>query len=115
MAFFNSVSPPLDPSFVVLDAACGRGEYHENEGAIRWNLRIWQRKVARVVGIDLDPNAAAYPYLDEFRLIEGDSWSIASDSADLIVCGNTPEHMEKPEGFFSEVWRVLKNGAYLCT
>jgi SAM-dependent methyltransferase len=32
----------------------------------------------------------------------------------LILCDNTLEHIEKPERFFSEVCRVLKNGAYLC-
>lgn len=114
IAFFNRVNSLLDASFVVLDVGCGRGEYGEDSVAIRKNLRILKGKVAKIIGIDVDQSAQDNPFLDEFCLIEGDSWPIEEDSIDLIVCDNTLEHIDNPDRFFSEIRRVMRNGAYLC-
>jgi ubiquinone/menaquinone biosynthesis C-methylase UbiE len=70
--------------------------------------------VTKVVGIDVDANAENNLCLDEFHLIKDDVWSVDSNSIDLIVCDNVLEHIEKPDCFFSEVKRVLKNGGFLC-
>ena len=114
LAFFNRVNSLLDLPFVVLDVGCGRGEYDGDSIPIRRNLRILKGKVAKVIGIDVDKSAQNNPFLDEFYLIEGESWPIAKDSIDLIVCDSALEHIDNPDQFFLEVRRVLRNGGYLC-
>src|SRR5262249_40689121 len=54
VAFFSRVNSLLEPSFVVLDVGCGRGEYRDDPVPLRRNLRILKGKVERVVGIDVD-------------------------------------------------------------
>lgn len=114
LAFFNRVNSLLDLSFTVLDVGCGRGGYDEDSIPIRRNLRILKGKVAKVIGIDVDQSAQNNPFLDEFYLIESESWPIATDSIDLIVCDSALEHIDNPDQFFLEVRRVLRNGGYLC-
>lgn len=114
VAFFNRVNSLLDPSFVVLDVGCGRGEYNEDPVPLRKNLRILKGKVAKVIGIDVDQGAQENPFLDEFHLIQGNSWPVESNSIDLIVCDNVLEHIPNPDRFFLEIHRVLRTGGYLC-
>jgi len=114
VAFFNRVNSLLDPSFVVLDVGCGRGACNEDPVSIRKNLRILKGKVTKVIGIDIDQSAQENPFLDEFHLIQGNSWPVESNSIDLIVCDNVLEHITNPDYFFLEIHRVLRNGGYLC-
>jgi SAM-dependent methyltransferase len=114
VAFFNRVNSLLDPSFVVLDVGCGRGAYSEDPIAFRKNLRILKGKVSRVIGIDVDSGAKDNPFVDEFRLIEGDNWPIDNNSIDLIICDNVLEHIPNPDKLFQQISRVLRNGGYLC-
>jgi len=114
IAFFNRVNALLDPSFVVLDVGCGRGAYNEDQVPLRKNLRILKGKVAKVIGIDVDQSAQENPFLDEFHLIQGNSWPVESNSIDLIVCYNVLEHIANPDQLFLEIRRVLRNGGYLC-
>ncbi len=114
VAFFTRVNSLLDSSFVALDVGCGRGTYNEDPVSLRRNLRILKGKVARVIGIDVDPSAQANSFLDEFHLIQADCWPVESNSIDLIVCDNVLEHILDPNQLFSEIRRVLKDGGYLC-
>jgi SAM-dependent methyltransferase len=114
MVFFNRVNSLVDSSSIVLDVGCGRGEYSDDPVPIRKNLRNLRGKVAKVIGIDVDRSDQPNPFLDEFHLIQGDTWPIESNSIDLIVCDNVLEHLENPDPFFSEIHRVLKNGGFLC-
>ncbi|HMQ70824.1 MAG: class I SAM-dependent methyltransferase [Candidatus Competibacter sp.] len=114
MAFFNRVNSLLKPSFVILDVGCGRGSYAEDSVQIRRNLRIIQGKVSKVIGIDVDQNAQHNPFLDEFHLIQGNSWPLDDNSIDLIICDNVLEHVCNPDTFFAEIYRVLKHNGLLC-
>jgi SAM-dependent methyltransferase len=114
VAFFSRVNTLLDPSFVVLDVGCGRGEYDEDPVSVRKDLRILKGKVAKVIGIDVDEGAKDNPFLDEFHLISDGPWPVESNSVDLIVCDNVMEHVENPDQLVAEFCRVLKNDGYLC-
>lgn len=114
VAFFNRVNSLIDYSSVVLDVGCGRGAYSEDPVPLRKNLRILQGKTAKVIGIDVDQGAQDNPFLDEFHLIQGNSWPVDSNSIDLIVCDHVLEHIENPDQFFMEIHRVLRNGGFLC-
>ena len=114
IAFFGRVNSLLKENFVVLDVGCGRGEYSEDPIDYRRNLRILKGKVAKVIGLDFDRNAASNPYLDEFHLLQDDNWPIENNSIDLIVCDHVMEHVEDPSRIFSEFARVLSDGGYVC-
>jgi SAM-dependent methyltransferase len=114
VAFFTRVNALLRPGHTVLDVGCGRGAYDEDPVPLRRGLRILRGKVARVIGIDVDPAAAANPHIDELRLIEGPRWPLENDAVDLIVCDNVLEHVADPAGFFSELRRVLRDGGAVC-
>lgn len=114
IAFYNRVNSLLDCSFAVLDVGCGRGAHDEDPVPLRKDLRNLRGKVAKVIGIDVDRHAIANRSLDEFRLIQGDSWPVETNSVDLILCDDVLEHVSNPDQFFLEVRRVLKDDGYLC-
>ena len=114
IAFYLRVSALLEPSSVVLDFGCGRGCYVDDPFPIHRQLRSFQGRAQRVIGMDVDEGAAANPFLDEFHLLTGEAWPLDDDSVDLCVCDNVLEHVERPAPFFSEARRVLRKGGYLC-
>jgi SAM-dependent methyltransferase len=114
LVFYARVNALLNPDIVVVDYGCGRGAYGEDPIPIRRKLRILRGKVRKVIGLDIDPAASANAYIDEFHLLEGDSWPLEDDSADLCLCDNVLEHLPRPEVFFSEAKRVLKEDGVLC-
>lgn len=114
IAFFIRVNSLIKSSSVVLDVGCGRGSYVEDPILLRRELRILKGKCENVIGIDVDVRAKEHPFLDDFRLIEGKSWPINSDSIDVLVCDFVLEHIEDPEMFFGECKRVIKPGGYIC-
>ena len=111
--FYVRVNACLEPHFVVLDVGCGR-RYGDDPVSFRRNLRVLQGKCRRVIGIDVDPAACENPFLDEFRLIDGDGWPLEDESIDLCVCDYVLEHVSDPDAFFSECGRVMKSGGVLC-
>jgi len=114
MAFYSRVNALVDASSVVLDIGCGRGEYQEDEVAIRRDLRILRGKGRKVIGIDVDSVAAGNPYIDEFFPIEGERWPVPDSSIDLCVGDFVIEHVANPDVFFSEISRVLSPGGHVC-
>jgi SAM-dependent methyltransferase len=116
VVFHSRVNSLLRPTDIVADIGCGRGSHHEDTVAFRRDLRVLKGKCRRVIGIDVDPQAAANPYVDEFRQIPLDSmeFRIDSGSVDLGVTDYVVEHVENPAKFFSECHRVLKPGGFLC-
>lgn len=113
--FYLRVNALLTGSSIVLDVGCGRGQYAGDPLGIRRELQVLQNRAASVIGIDIDPRAKKNPFLDVFQLISaGEPWPVDSASIDLCVCDWTLEHIEDPEHFFSESWRVLAPGGVLC-
>ena len=112
--FYTRVNALIQPDFVVLDYGCGRGAYAEDPVAYRKNLRIFQHKCQRVIGVDVDEDARQNPFIDEFHLLENGRLPLPDNSVDLCVCDWVLEHIEFPVQFFGEMQRVLKLGGYLC-
>ena len=110
IAFFTRVNALVDPSFTVLDVGCGRGAGTGDGVAVRRDLRVLKGKVARVIGIDVDPVARENAGIDEFHLIDGDTWPVDDGRVDLVICDNVLEHIEDPGKLFSEARRVLRKG-----
>lgn len=113
IAFYSRVNALLTSSSIVLDVGCGRGIYHQDLVISRRNLRILKGKVKKVIGIDVDPSAKDNPCIDEFLLLDSDSWPVEDVSVDFVVCDNVLEHIKDPDPFFKEANRVLRRGGYL--
>jgi SAM-dependent methyltransferase len=114
IAFYSRVNALLNPSSTVVDYGCGRGAYGEDPVAFRRSLRILSGKARRIIGLDVDPNAADNPFVDEFHRLETGCWPLPETSADLVVCDNVLEHLADPARFFAEAARVLVPGGTLC-
>ena len=114
LAFYNQVNALLHPDDTVLDVGCGRGAYGDDPIPYRRQRRILKGKVARVIGIDVDPAGNSNPYIDEFRPITGARWPIDNGSIDLCLADNVLEHVEDPPTFFAECQRVVKTGGWAC-
>ncbi len=114
IAFYIRVQSLVEPSSIVLDVGCGRGACVDDPVRVRRELRVFKGKCTRVIGIDVDPRAGDNPFIDEFRLIEGDHWRVEDGSVDVCICDSVLEHIGDPEGFFAECGRVIRSGGYLC-
>jgi len=114
IVFFTRVNSLLSPDSTVLDVGCGRGAHKEDQVRTRRDLQVLKGKARKVIGIDVAESARANPFIDEFRKIEGIDWPVPDCSIDLILCDNVLEHIEDPDDFFSEAYRVLRHDGYLC-
>ena len=116
VAFYSRVQALMKPEGVVLDVGCGRGAgLQEDPVPWRRDLRILRGRCARVIGIDVDPDAASNSGLDEFHLLQsGGGWPIPDASIDLIISDFVLEHVDRPMEYFKEVFRVLKPGGFYC-
>lgn len=116
VAFYGRIHALIDPTSVVLDVGCGRGAgLLDDPIAHRRKLRTLRGRCAKVIGIDVDAQAAANPGVDEFHLLEDRMpWPIRDASVDLVVSDFVLEHVEEPERYFSELVRVLKPGGIYC-
>jgi len=115
VAFYTRVNALIQPSFVVVDVGCGRGEHAEDHVDYRRGLRCLKGKAARVIGMDPEATGSSNPTIDEFRLLQpGEPWPIEGNSVNLVLCDSVLEHLSEPREFFSEACRVLERGGYLC-
>jgi SAM-dependent methyltransferase len=115
VAFYSRVQSLLSPESMVLDIGCGRGKQSEDPCVYRRALCDLRGPRRRVLGIDVDPDGAVNPLIDEFRRIENtNDWPVETASVDLAIANSVVEHVAEPDKFFAEALRVLRPGGYLC-
>ena len=115
ITFYTRVNALARPEFCVINFGCGRGAHDEDLVEYRKNLVSLKGKVARVVGMDIDPVANQNPAIDEFVLLPPSGvWPVPDGSAHMIVCDQVMEHLPSPPLFFAEAKRVLAPGGCLC-
>jgi SAM-dependent methyltransferase len=113
IAFYARVNAVVEPSTVLLDLGCGRGAAAEDPLPWRRQLQIFKGRCARVIGVDVDPAAAANPNVDEFHLITNGRLPLADETADICIADFVLEHVQDVDRFFDEAFRVLKPGGLL--
>lgn len=112
--FYTRVNALLDPSFTVVDVGCGRGTQVGQLSGFKHQLRMLKGRCRRLIGIDVDEEAAGNGMIDEFRLIENGRWPLDDESVDLLVCDYVLEHVDDPKSFFRSCARVLRSGGVFC-
>ncbi len=73
-------------------------------------LRTFRGEVARVVGADIDPVVLGNDELDESHVVDGTRLPFEEKCFDVAFSDYVLEHVELPEPFLKEVYRVLKPG-----
>ena len=114
--FYGRIRALAKPGDTLLDIGCGRESdfYRNDPEPLRRDLMMMRGRYARVIGIDVNPEAAHNPRVDEFRPIQSDRWPIEDQSIDLAFSHFVLEHIEHPDQFLSECARVIKPGGMLC-
>jgi SAM-dependent methyltransferase len=114
VAFYARINSVISPDSVVLDLGCGRGAAMEDPVPWRRDLQVLRGKCARVIGADVDSEAATNPLIDEFHLIEAGRVPLQDASVDVCVSDFVVEHVDDIDLFFSECARVLRPRGLLC-
>ncbi len=76
--------------------------------ASKEKVRSFKGEVECVIGVDIDDEVLGNEDLDESYLIENDRLPFEDSSFDVVISDYVLEHVEKPEQFLSEVYRVLR-------
>ncbi|MFA4954182.1 MAG: class I SAM-dependent methyltransferase [Patescibacteria group bacterium] len=99
---------PLAKDSLIVDLGCGSGETERRLAAAGYT---------NLVGVDICNffQAGNFGYLREFheKNLSLDELPIASDSADVVLCIQTLEHLENPWHCAREMLRVAKPGALI--
>lgn len=113
--FYGRIDAILEPSWTVLDFGAGAGDAARDESVYRRRLTRLRGRVARVVGVDIEPAVLANPLLDEAHQVE-DGGRLPFDAAafDLVVADWVFEHLRDPAAAIGEIDRVLRPGGWLC-
>ena len=115
VAFFTRVQALVRGARVVVDFGCGRGARQDDTCAFRRELADLRSSDRTVIGLDVAAAATDNPFIDVFHQIEeAGKWPLENDSVDLVVSDFVLEHLKDPMFFFSEVYRTLRPGGYLC-
>lgn len=113
--FYQRVNALLTPDMTVVDLGAGRGAFVDVEAPYTQSLQTLKGKVAKVIGLDVDPVVLTNPVVDEAHVIGKDGRLPLDDlSVDVIVSDWVFEHIDDPKLFASEVDRVLRPGGWVC-
>ena len=116
VAFYSRVNALVRPDTILLDFGAGRGAPHlEDPCEYRRRLLGFRGKVARVVGVDVDPAVLSNPSLDEAHVLEiGGPLPLSDASVDLVLADWVFEHLPDPKATAAEFERVLRPGGWIC-
>lgn len=113
--FYARINSLLHPAATVVDLGAGRGAFLDDTVEYRRQLRMLRGKVARVIGLDVDPVVLENPTVDEAHVLRpNDRFPLPDATVDLVVSDFTFEHVSSPEQTSRELERILRPGGWIC-
>jgi SAM-dependent methyltransferase len=103
LLFYTWMRSYAQPEFIVLNI--GAGPSCDNK------IRSLKGEVQKVIGVDIDEEALNNEDLDEAFIIKNDTFPFEDDTFDFAWADYVFEHIEKPNIFLEEIFRVMKPGA----
>lgn len=74
------------------------------------DIRTFKGEVLEIVGADIEPTVLENPELDHGYVIEDNRLPFLNEYFDVVFSDYVIEHVEFPDTFLSELYRVLKAG-----
>lgn len=104
--YFETLTVEVKPGCRWLDLGCGH-QIVPFWAATDSEQRELVARAGFFAGADLDPAIANHPYLQRRVFARGEQSPFASGSFDLVTANMVVEHLERPEGTFLELLRIL--------
>lgn len=106
--FYARLRQDITSGKMILNLGAGPGDI---QGSEVFAIRDLRMPDCRVLGCDPDPTVLKNVQLDDARVMESDGRIPHKDGIfDMVYCDYVLEHVESPEQFIAEVYRVLKPG-----
>lgn len=116
--FYTRVNALVDETSTVLDFGAGRGHWAVDPMPVMARRLRWLKgRVARVVGVDVDPVVRDNPSLDEAHVTElGAPLPFEDESFDLVTADYVLEHVDHGDAqtLATELMRVLRPGGWFA-
>jgi SAM-dependent methyltransferase len=91
------------------------GRSARDESPYRRRLQGFKGRVARVVGVDIEPGVLVNPMLDDALVTaEGGPLPFPDATFDLVLADWVFEHLREPAPAIAEMARVLRPGGWVC-
>lgn len=115
LEFYSRVNALLTPESVVVDFGAGRGGFMDEPDSYLRRLRLFRGRVARVIGVDIDPVVEQNPSVDQAIVWQpGSPIDLPDASVDVVVSDFTFEHIDEPEIVAAELDRIVRPGGWIC-
>lgn len=114
--FYTRVNSLVSSSTIVLDYGAGRGrQFDVPDPGYTQVLQNFQGRVAKVIGVDVEPAVHDHPHLDECHVIQpGAVLPLPPGSVDVVVADWVLEHLDRPGDFAQEMERAVAPGGWVC-
>jgi SAM-dependent methyltransferase len=122
VAFYQRIDALIRPNMNVLDFGAGRSASTDGRSpqevaveSYAYRLRYMKGRVARITGVDIDPQVLENPTLDDAMVLSpGQTYPFADQSFDLVFADWVVEHIDNVDLFSSEMYRLVKPKGWFC-
>lgn len=94
----------------VIDFGCGVGNFTTLVKKTYPDCEVWGTDISDAV---IEANKQEFPGIKYIHQYIGSQTEVPNNYFDLVFCGETIEHLEKPELAFQDAYKALKTGGKL--
>jgi ubiquinone/menaquinone biosynthesis C-methylase UbiE len=115
MEFYGRINAIIKNTDFVLDLGAGRGSwFFDDNCSYRRNIRNIKDKVKYLVGVDIDKAIFENQTTHKNIIMKSDKIPLDDNSMNIVIADWVLEHVQNPDDFVKEIYRVLKPGGFFC-